>query len=41
MDPSRASDPWDYDLTNELEYGAYALAFLLRGNYPPPYYGTD
>lgn len=36
MDP----DP-DYDMSDEMEYGIAAFAWLLRGNYPPPYYGSD
>ena len=33
-------DP-DYDASDELEYGVAAFAWLLRGVYPPPYYGSD
>lgn len=33
-------DP-DYDVSDELEYGFAAFAWLLRGNYPPPYYGSN
>jgi len=36
MDP----DP-DYDASDEVEYGLSAFAWLLRGNYPPPFYGSD
>jgi hypothetical protein len=28
----------DYDLSDELEYGVGAYAWLLRGVYPPPAY---
>jgi hypothetical protein len=31
----------DYDASDELEYGIAAYAWLLRGVYPPPYYGPD
>jgi hypothetical protein len=31
----------DYDASDELEYGFAAFAWLLRGNYPPPYYGSN
>jgi hypothetical protein len=33
MDPNP-----DYDASDELEYGTAALAWLLRGVYPPPAY---
>ena len=33
-------DP-DYDVSDELEYGFAAFAWLLRGNSPPPFYGSD
>jgi len=33
MDPTP-----DYDLSDELEYGTAAFAWLLRGVYPPPGY---
>jgi hypothetical protein len=36
MDPNP-----DYDVSDELQYGFAAFAWLLRGNYPPPYYGSD
>ncbi len=36
MDPNP-----DYDASDELEYGFAALAWLLRGHYPPPYYGSN
>ena len=36
MDP----DP-DYDASDEVEYGPSAFAWLLRGHYPPPYYGAN
>ena len=28
----------DYDVSDELEYGLDAFAWLLRGVYPPPGY---
>jgi hypothetical protein len=31
----------DYDASDELENGIAAYAWLLRGVYPPPYYGPD
>lgn len=31
----------DYDASDELEYGIAALAWALRGIYPPPFYGAD
>jgi hypothetical protein len=31
----------DYDASDELEYAFASIAFLLRGNYPPPYYGSN
>lgn len=31
----------DYDASDELEYGVAALAWLLRGVYPPPFYGSN
>ena len=31
----------DYDASDELEYGIAAYAWLLRGIYPLPYYGSD
>ena len=31
----------DYDASDELDYGIAAYAWLLRGVYPPPYYGPD
>jgi hypothetical protein len=31
----------DYDASDELEYGIAGFAWLLRGVYPPPYYGPD
>ena len=35
-------DPYpDYDASDELEYTIAAFAWLLRGNYPPPYYGSN
>ena len=33
MDPNP-----DYDASDELEYGANWLAWILRGVYPPPAY---
>lgn len=39
MDPDPAFP--DYDASDELEYGFAAFAWLLRGVYPPPYYGTN
>ena len=30
----------DYDASDELEYGFAAFAWLMRGHYPPPYYGS-
>jgi hypothetical protein len=31
----------DYDASDELEYGFAAFAWLLRGQYPPPFYGSN
>jgi hypothetical protein len=31
----------DYDASDEVEYGIAAIAWLLRGHYPPPSYGPD
>ena len=31
----------DYDASDELTYGIAGFAWLLRGVYPPPYYGPD
>jgi len=42
LDGRRDMDQYpDYDASDELEYGIAAFAWLLRGNYPPPYYGSN
>jgi hypothetical protein len=31
----------DYDASDEVEYGIQAIAWLLRGVYPPPSYAPE